>query len=100
MTRVVLPADPFSFAEAGCFFGALSGYPMGYFLGRRWGLFAAAMVFNVGAVLQVVSSEKTGLGIMYAGRAIVGWGVGVASNLTVGGKVSTQSVFIPDFSHH
>lgn len=41
------------------------------------------MVFNVGAVLQIVSSEKTGLGIMYAGRAIVGWGVGVASNLTV-----------------
>jgi hypothetical protein len=41
------------------------------------------MVFNVGAVIQVVASEKTGLGIMYAGRAIVGWGVGVASNLTV-----------------
>lgn len=41
------------------------------------------MVFNVGAILQIVASEKTGLGIMYAGRAIVGWGVGVASNLTV-----------------
>lgn len=69
--------------EAGCFFGALSGYPLGFFFGRRWGLFIAAMVFNVGAVIQVVSSAKTGLGIMYAGRAIVGWGVGVASNLTV-----------------
>lgn len=69
--------------EAGCFFGALSGYPLGFFFGRRWGLFIAAMVFNVGAVIQVVASAKTGLGIMYAGRVIVGWGVGVASNLTV-----------------
>ncbi|KAJ9128044.1 hypothetical protein QFC24_000335 [Naganishia onofrii] len=81
-TSAFLSANIVSTYQAGCFFGALSGYPMGYFLGRRWGLFVAAMVFNVGAVLQVVSSEKTGLGIMYAGRAIVGWGVGVASNLT------------------
>lgn len=55
---------------------------MGYYLGRRWGLFTAAMVFLVGAVLQTVASHKTGLGIMYAGRAIAGLAVGMASNLT------------------
>ncbi|KAI5450792.1 hypothetical protein NCC49_002798 [Naganishia albida] len=77
-----LSANIVSTYQAGCFFGALSGYPLGFFFGRRWGLFIAAMVFNVGAVIQIVASEKTGLGIMYAGRAIVGWGVGVASNLT------------------
>ncbi|GHJ85416.1 hypothetical protein NliqN6_1818 [Naganishia liquefaciens] len=81
-TSNFLSANIVSTYQAGCFFGAFSGYPLGFFFGRRWGLFIAAMVFNVGAVLQIVASEKTGLGIMYAGRAIVGWGVGVASNLT------------------
>ncbi len=34
-----------------------------------------------GAAMQCVASNKTGLGIMYAGRVIVGLCVGVASNL-------------------
>jgi hypothetical protein len=41
------------------------------------------MIFNVGALIQVVASGRTGLGIIYAGRVIVGLGVGMASNLTV-----------------
>ena len=69
--------------EGGCAVGALAGYPVGHYLGRKWGLFATALVFTVGAVLQCVASGKTGLGIMYAGRFIAGMGVGTASNLTV-----------------
>lgn len=77
-----LSANIVSCYQAGCFFGALSGYFVGYYFGRKWGLFVASIVFVVGSVLQVVASGKTGLGIMYAGRAIAGWSVGVASNLT------------------
>lgn len=77
-----LSANIVSCYQAGCFFGALSGYFVGYYFGRKWGLFVASIVFIVGSVLQTVASGKTGLGIMYAGRVIAGWSVGVASNLT------------------
>jgi MFS family permease len=76
----------FSTPEGGCAAGALCSYFIGHYLGRKWGLFACALVFCVGAVLQIVASSSTGLGIMYAGRFIVGWGVGVASSLTVSGR--------------
>ncbi|GMK57702.1 hypothetical protein CspeluHIS016_0405360 [Cutaneotrichosporon spelunceum] len=77
-----LSANIVSCYQAGCFFGALSGYFVGFYFGRKWGLFVAALIFVVGSVLQIVASGKTGLGIMYAGRIIAGWSVGVASNLT------------------
>ncbi|BEJ17147.1 hypothetical protein CspHIS471_0605480 [Cutaneotrichosporon sp. HIS471] len=77
-----LSANIVSCYQAGCFFGALSGYFVGYYFGRKWGLFFASLIFVVGSVLQIVATGKTGLGIMYAGRIIAGWSVGVASNLT------------------
>ncbi|KLT46133.1 quinate permease [Cutaneotrichosporon oleaginosum] len=77
-----LSANIVSCYQAGCFFGALSGYFVGFYFGRKWGLFVASLVFIVGSILQTVASGKTGLGIMYAGRIIAGWSVGVASNLT------------------
>ncbi|RDB27610.1 putative quinate permease [Hypsizygus marmoreus] len=39
------------------------------------------LFFCLGALLQVVASSSTGLGIMYAGRVIVGLSVGATSNL-------------------
>lgn len=77
-----LSANIVSTYQAGCCFGALCGYFVGYYFGRKWGLMAASIIFNIGAVMQVVCSHKTGLGLMYAGRLLAGWGVGVASNLT------------------
>ncbi|THU92999.1 general substrate transporter [Dendrothele bispora CBS 962.96] len=77
----LISANIVSLYQAGCFFGAFFGYPIGYFLGRKWGLFISAVIFNIGAILQVVASSSTGLGIVYAGRIIVGLGIGIASNL-------------------
>ncbi|CAK5268041.1 unnamed protein product [Mycena citricolor] len=77
----LISANIVSVFQAGCFFGAFAGYGLGYFLGRKVGLIAASGIFVVGAALQCASSSATGLGIMYAGRAIVGLGVGIASNL-------------------
>ncbi|THU84878.1 general substrate transporter [Dendrothele bispora CBS 962.96] len=77
----LISANIVSLYQAGCFFGAFIGYPIGYFLGCKWGLFICAVIFNIGAILQVVTNSSTGLGIVYAGRIIVGLGIGIASNL-------------------
>ncbi|KAF8997709.1 quinate permease [Cyathus striatus] len=77
----LLSANIVSLYQAGCFFGAILGCPLGYFFGRRWGLTMSAGVFCIGATLQCVASSKTGLGIIYAGRVIVGLAIGSASNL-------------------
>ena len=76
-------ANIVSVYQAGSFFGAFAGYPVGYFLGRKWGLVLAGVVFCIGALIQCLASHRTGLGIMYAGRVIVGFCIGIASNLAV-----------------
>ncbi|KAK9481505.1 general substrate transporter [Lipomyces starkeyi] len=66
--------------QAGCFFGTIF---MAFFTaryGRRWGMAIAALVFNIGAVLQVITTHD--LNLLYGGRAISGLGVGAASMLT------------------
>ena len=92
-----------SFFYYRCFFGAIFGYPLGYFWGRKWGLFFAGLIFCVGAAMQtaascvtafvtpvsvadefsLLNSSSTGLGLIYAGRVIVGLSIGIASNLAV-----------------
>jgi len=78
-----ISANIVSVYQAGSFFGAFAGYPIGYFLGRKWGLVLVGVVFCIGALIQCLASHKTGLGIMYAGRVIVGFCIGIASNLAV-----------------
>ncbi|KAL0069337.1 hypothetical protein AAF712_003702 [Marasmius tenuissimus] len=76
-----ISANIVSMYQAGCFFGAIFGYPIGYFWGRKWGLFVAGLIFCVGAAMQTAASSSTGLGIIYGGRVIAGVAIGVASNL-------------------
>ncbi|KAJ7709006.1 MFS quinate transporter QutD [Mycena rosella] len=77
----VISANIVSVYQAGCFFGAFLGYLIGYFMGRKYGLLLSSALFLLGAGLQCGASAATGLGIMYAGRIIVGLGIGIASNL-------------------
>lgn len=63
--------------QAGAFFGAIIGFVVAEYLGRRWNLISSGVVFLVGAVLQTVSYGR--LGMMYAGRALTGVGVGASS---------------------
>ncbi|KAK9248195.1 general substrate transporter [Lipomyces tetrasporus] len=66
--------------QAGCFFGTIF---MAFFtarFGRRWGMAVASLVFNIGAVLQVITTHD--INLLYAGRAVSGLGVGAASMLT------------------
>lgn len=71
-----------SLYQAGAFFGALFGYPVGHFWGRRWGLMASALVFFLGAGMMLGANGERGLGLLYAGRVLAGIGVGAGSNLT------------------
>ncbi|KAJ3519529.1 hypothetical protein NM208_g14093 [Fusarium decemcellulare] len=63
--------------QAGCFFGAILGFIVGEMLGRKWNLISSGVVFGVGAAMQTESRGM--LGLMYAGRALTGIGVGASS---------------------
>jgi sugar porter (SP) family MFS transporter len=59
----------------GCaFFGALSAWPSMELLGRKRPLQICSIIFNVGAAIMTAA---TNLGMIYAGRAITGFAVGI-----------------------
>ena len=78
----LISANIVSTYQAGAFFGALFAYPVGFYLGRKWGLIIAATVFTLGSGLMLGANSDHGLGIMYGGRVLAGLGVGAGSNLT------------------
>lgn len=78
----LVTANIVSLYQAGAFFGALFAYPLGFYLGRKWGLVVTGVVFVLGSGLMLGANGEQGLGIMYAGRVLAGIGVGSGSNLT------------------
>lgn len=77
-----LSANIVSTYQAGCFFGALMGYPIGQLYGRKKGLMFAGLIFVIGAAMMLGADSARGLGLIYGGRVIAGLGIGCASNLT------------------
>lgn len=77
-----ISANIVSTYQAGAFFGAFGAYPIGFFWGRRIGLQIFSALFVMGAGLMLGANGDRGLGLMYVGRALAGFGVGGASNLT------------------
>jgi len=77
----LISANIVSSYQAGCFFGAILGYPAGYFLGRKRGLLAASLVFIVGSGMMLGANASRGLALIYVGRAIAGLGIGACSNI-------------------
>lgn len=78
----LVTANIVSLYQAGAFFGALFAYPVGFYLGRKWGLLITGIVFTIGSGLMLGANGERGLGIMYGGRVLAGVGVGAGSNLT------------------
>ncbi|CZT05143.1 probable monosaccharide transporter [Rhynchosporium graminicola] len=72
-----LKANIVSTFQAGCFFGAILCYWMNEKLGRRIPLMICGSVFNVGVIMQMASNGT--IGLIYAGRAFTGLGVGASS---------------------
>lgn len=69
-----------SLLTAGAFFGAIFAAFINDRLGRRYSLMIFALVFLVGAAMQVGAHHEVGL--IYAGRVIAGLGVGGMSSIT------------------
>ncbi|KAG6860483.1 hypothetical protein C0995_010648 [Termitomyces sp. Mi166 len=57
-----------SILSAGTFFGALLAYPMGDFIGRKWGIIASCAVFSLGVGLQLDTRWAT----FVVGRVTIG----------------------------
>lgn len=67
-----------SILSVGTFFGAITAPLITDTLGRRWCLIISSLiVFNVGAVLQTIS---TGIPLLCVGRVVAGFGVGLISS--------------------
>lgn len=65
-----LKANIVSTFQGGCFFGVLLCYYMTEKLGRRWVLILCGIIFNLGAIIQLVADGK--LSFIYAGRVLTG----------------------------
>jgi SP family sugar:H+ symporter-like MFS transporter len=79
-TTVTAPQESLivSILSAGTFFGALLAAPLADNLGRRWGIISScAIVFNLGVILQTITTGSQALFI--AGRFFAGLGVGLIS---------------------
>lgn len=69
-----------SVLQAGCFFGAGASFFLSNALGRRGALFVALFFFMGGSVIQTCSDQvSNSLGMLYAGRVVGGFGVGIIS---------------------
>lgn len=71
-----ISANIVSAFQAGCFFGALAMFPISEKIGRRYALMISAVIFIVGSFMQTFANS---VGLITAGRAIGGLGVGSAS---------------------
>lgn len=69
-----------SLLTAGCFFGAIFAAYINNRLGRRYSLMIFALVFLVGAAIQVSAYYE--IGMIYRGRVIASLGVGGMSSIT------------------
>lgn len=71
-----LSAHIVSTFQAGCFVGSITTYPLVERIGIKNCLFIASIIFNIGVIIQLCS--KGNLGMIYAGRALTGVGIGNA----------------------
>lgn len=76
---LLVKANIVSVYQAGAFFGAISAYASAFYFGRKKSLWVYATVFILGAGLMLGANGQRGLGLIYAGRVLAGFGVGGAS---------------------
>jgi len=67
-----------SILSAGTFFGALFAAPTADFLGRRWSVVLAVLIFSAGVAMQTAALA---LPLFVVGRVFAGFGVGMVSML-------------------
>lgn len=75
-------ANVISVFHAAAFFGALFGYPLAHYWGRRVGLIVVSAIGAIGAAVMMAAITGS-LAPMYIGRVLTGFTVGASTNLTV-----------------
>ncbi|KAH0835440.1 metallo-dependent hydrolase [Lanmaoa asiatica] len=73
---VTVSSNVVSVLQAGAFFGALGSAPLSAYFGRRWTLVSFTLVFCVGAILTTVAGGSRGIGYIYGGHVVSGFGIG------------------------
>lgn len=69
-----------SVLQAGCFFGAGASFFISDAFGRKKALIIAVLFFILGSIMQTCSGiGTTSLGLLYGGRVVGGFGVGLVS---------------------
>ena len=86
-----------SILSVGTFFGALFAAPAADFLGRRWSVVVAVLVFAVGVAMQVAALA---LPLFVIGRVFAGLGVGMVSMLIPMYQSECSPKWIRSVSHH
>lgn len=69
-----------SILSAGTFFGALAGGNIADWIGRRFSIMIACVIFSIGVILQVAS---TAIPLLVVGRVVAGFGVGLVSAIVI-----------------
>lgn len=77
----VVPKDVFNLTnpQAGAVFGALFSAFAADRIGRRLALMANLVLYAIGAAFMTGATGSAGVGLMYAGRVLTGWGVGAST---------------------
>ncbi|KIW18583.1 hypothetical protein PV08_02871 [Exophiala spinifera] len=63
--------------QGGAFFGAIFGFFLSEKFGRKPIIMVSGVVFSLGAVLQLIGK----IGLLYAGRALTGLGIGASATI-------------------
>lgn len=79
--RSLVSANVVSIFHAGAFWGALLMYPIGELFGRKVGLIVSGFILTLGCAIAMISNNERGLGAVYAGRVLSGFGIGGCSGL-------------------
>ncbi|KAM3423967.1 hypothetical protein BST61_g1360 [Cercospora zeina] len=75
--RDTLQGNIVSTFQAGTFFGALLTFPVGERIGRKNAILVASIIFLIGGSIMTAASGM--IGLIYTGRAIAGFGIGMVS---------------------
>lgn len=70
----LISANIVSCYQAGAFFGAFAAYAAGFYIGRKYGILLFTAIFLVGASMMLGANGQRGLGLIYGGRVLAGFG--------------------------
>ena len=79
--RTAFASNVVSVFQAGAVFGAMASATVADRVGRKIALMGNLFIYLVGAVLMTAAGGSAGVGLVYAGRVLTGWGVGASTML-------------------